>query len=193
MNQTLRPTTSSGDDVDSRLRRLEDILDQAPVLLASVTDTFDELSARLAETGAPIDMRANGLATLADQLTRPETSTAIARIASRLEALEGSIAALAELPAAIASVTDIVDEVAGKLSNEGVALDKVGERVGAAARGAAVVLGSAELDEGPDRVGLFGLLKALRDPDVQRALAMAMRVAKAVGKSINSEDSSREA
>ena len=192
MESTLSRSTASGAGVDARLARLEAILDKAPDLLASVTDTIDELSARLAETGAPIDQRADGLAVLAEQLTRPETSTAAARIASRLDALEGSIAALAELPAVIASMTDIVDELAGRLSREGVALDQLGSRVQAAARATAHVLGSDDLSEGPEKVGIFGLLKAMRDPDVQRAMALAMRLARAVGKTIDSENSTKE-
>ena len=192
METNLTGSTASGTTVDARLVRLEGLVDRAPALIATMTDTIDELSARLADTGAPIDTRANGLAVLAEQLTRPETSMAGARIASRLEAIEGSIAALAELPALIASITDIVDELASRLSSEGVALDRVGSRVQAAARATAQVLGSAELNEGPEKVGLFGLLKAMRDPDVQRAIALAIRLARATGKSIDSENSTKE-
>ncbi len=193
MNSTLSPPAGSvPQTVDERLARLEGIIDQAPALLAAVTDTVDELSARLADTGAPVDQRANGLAVLADQFTRPETTRAMARIAAQFEALESSIAALTNLPLAMAAITDVIDEAAQKLSNDGVALDQVGSRVKAAACSAAVVIGSSSFEQGPEKIGLFGLLKALRDPDVQRALGMAIRVARAVGKSINPENSTKE-
>ncbi len=42
--------------------------------------------------------------------------------------------------------------------------------------------------ETPDRVGMFGLLSALRDPDTQRALAYGLRFARCFGSSIDARE-----
>ncbi|MGI9515600.1 MAG: DUF1641 domain-containing protein [Pirellulaceae bacterium] len=40
----------------------------------------------------------------------------------------------------------------------------------------------------PRRVGMFGLLKALRDPEVQRSLAFAVQFGKCFGRNLNDQD-----
>jgi len=50
--------------------------------------------------------------------------------------------------------------------------------------GDAFVASRKELRQSPKAVGVFGLLKALRDPDVQRAAALIVEFGRRFGRSL---------
>lgn len=157
-------------------------------MVAAVTDTLDDLAARVADTGASMDQRAPGAIELIEAGTRPESTAALVAITRRLDAIAEATAVLEQLPNGLAALVDVADELAASAAERGARLDVAGDRLTAAAAAAVSVLGDPDLDGGPERIGLFGLLKALRDPDVQRALALGVRLARAVGVSLRTQE-----
>jgi Protein of unknown function (DUF1641) len=132
---------------------------------------------------------------------------ALERVEGRLARIEGALARVTGLAAQAEPLTavlfDTFDDAAMRLSTNGVDMDArlraalaLADRLTAPATARAIeralaVLSSpamlALLDaahggrEAPPRVGLLGLLGALRDPDVQRALGLALAAAARVG------------
>jgi len=177
--------TSSGE-------RIETYLDQAPGAFAAVADSFDEFAQRLDATGAPIDLRAQGLLALADAMSRPETTAALVNLVSHLDALAQMSAVLEQVPGGLAATADSIDEAAAAAARKGARLDVAGDRVTKTVDATIQVLGSKDLDEGPEKIGLIGLVRALRDPDVQRTVALAIRIARAVGKTLAPQNKTQE-
>ncbi len=44
---------------------------------------------------------------------------------------------------------------------------------------------AGDLDEPPDRIGMLGLLRALRDPDVQIGLGFVIAIARGIGQDLD--------
>lgn len=140
---------------------------------------------------------------------------ALARIERRIAEVERVTSALAPLveaaPGAVGMFTDTFDTIAARLGERGVDLDarlhsvvhavEVSTSPRAVNGLAALVesrmlepsalavvsrLAAALADPGEAKpVGTFGLLKALRDPDVQRALGFLLAVAREFGRHLN--------
>jgi uncharacterized protein YjgD (DUF1641 family) len=188
--------------IESMLGRVEQITDQLPGMAAMAGDIVDEWAA---EDGH-VDERVRALTHLLDRLTKPEILHALTVLVEQIEAA----------PGLVAMTVDIVDEIAAKTAEEGVDLQHLSENLGKAARGL-IMLASrdeildllesdmfdpgalrtlsnaarsmAEAHDGgePRKVGLFGTLGALRDPDVQKALGYAVRVAKGFGETLEDD------
>lgn len=133
--------------------------------------------------------------------------TSLERTAAALEPAGGMVATL---PGAVAVFADTFDGIAARLGEAGVDLDErmrsvlraieVSTAPRAVAALASLVesrllepsalavvsqLAAALADPGPARpVGMWGALKALRDPDVQRALGFLLAVARQFGKNL---------
>ena len=141
------------------------------------------------------------------RLERVEASLA------RIEAVTRRLATLeARLPDAIAVATDTLDALISRAAERGVDVDerlalilRAAERLTSreALVGLEAALDSGMLDasavsvlgkvgraltevatEPPRPVGALGLLRALRDPDVQRAVGLAIAVARALGRAL---------
>jgi uncharacterized protein YjgD (DUF1641 family) len=190
--------------IESMLGRFEQVADQLPGMAAMTGDIVDEWAA---EDGHA-DARLRALTHLLDRLTKPEILHALTVLVEQVEAAPGLVAMTA----------DIVDEIAAQTAAEGVDLQQLTENLGKAARGLILlasrdeileVLDSDMFDPGalrtlasaaramadatdgatePQRVGVFGTLGALRDPDVQKALGFAVRVAKGFGQTLEDGD-----
>ncbi|MCA9680305.1 MAG: DUF1641 domain-containing protein [Myxococcales bacterium] len=175
--------------------------------MAAPTQTFTKPSTAVAPTGALAGADA-AIATLARLEERLAT---IERVAASLEPLAG---VAATLPGAVAMFTDTLDGVAARLGDAGVDLD---DRMRSVLRAVEVstapraVHGLASLIEsqllepsalavvsqlaaalaspGDARpVGLWGAMRALRDPDVQRAVGFLLAVAREFGKHLAAGD-----
>jgi hypothetical protein len=135
-----------------------------------------------------------------------------ARLA-RLEQRMGRLDAVeSQLPALLATATDTVDSIVARLGDAGFDLDermrslaRAADRLTSPEAIAALdsMLGSGVLDpsavavlgklgraiaasgaESSERVGAFGLLRALRDPTIQRALGFTLRLAREFGQAL---------
>jgi hypothetical protein len=132
----------------ARLERTLDVLEptidmvrQAPLIIATVVDTFDALVAEGREQGIDVDARVRDALRLLERLTAPETVRAVDTLLDRLPVL--------------ASLAPMVDH-------------------------APELLDEARRTARP--LGLLGTLGALRDPDVQVAVGVALSAARLAGR-----------
>lgn len=115
----------------------------------------------------------------------PDAVAFTPRHAETLDRL-GALLDLAEqLPGALALAVDVADEAAAHAQDAGLDLDVLLRDGGAlaAALGRAAADAHAELRAGPPaRLSLVGLLRALRDPDVQQALGFTLAFSRHLGR-----------
>lgn len=189
--ETYTLTVDRLERLDARLRRLEERLEPAlqaiegaAAGLGAATDSVDAILAKVPD----FDERLNRIADLAASFSRPPVLDGVG------QALEGA----QSLPASVALLGDLLDEWMARANAEGVNVGALVETLDgllmatlklvtderfrsmvqdsiltvesfipleALARGAQTSL------EKPQAVGAFGLLRALRDPDIQRALS----------------------
>jgi len=171
-----------------RLGLVNDLLDAADVATSAMDD---EMVQSLAGTGTNLAMAADGMATdetvelgeavgeNADDLAEGvETVAQLQRTGTLDDLLE-----LAELASLASAAMD--DEMVMSLASTGTRLGEVADTAADddVARGLEDVLaalGEASSDE-PERVGAIGLVKAVRDPDVQAGLGVVIALARALG------------
>jgi hypothetical protein len=140
--------------LEAQVARVEGAAGELPHVVATLADTFDSTVARLGERGIDVDARLHDALGLLERLTAPETMHAA-------QALLAHLQAIADLAAS------------GVLDREPLhVISEAGRALAQASR------------HEPPRVGAFGALRALGDPDVQRALGFLLEVARGVGKSM---------
>ncbi len=197
-------------NMESRLRTngAADLLppgESLPGLLATLTDTLDDAQRRLASRGVDVDDRARRALGLIEALTRPETLDSLGRMVGLLRDLPGLLATAVDTldDEARRAADSGIDLDRGLRQGVRAALrlaQSFGEReidrltefldsnvlhpaalrtVGDAGCALAEARGSA-----PPRIGLFGLLAALRDPAVQRAVGFMVQVGRAFGATV---------
>ncbi|WP_169977393.1 DUF1641 domain-containing protein [Tautonia rosea] len=110
--------------IDRVVSRLERLADEAPPLVATAVDAFDESCRTLIATGAGPDERLARLLQMAKRLTDDDTSQALDRLLDRASQLEGAMAALDKLPGLLAVVVDTFDEYAAMLAAQGIDVEK---------------------------------------------------------------------
>lgn len=180
------------DAVAEFVRRLDSVNELLDVLALGESALTDEMARDVAGTSASLAEAADGLAT-------EETAGLAATVGSNGDDLEdaleslltlqrsGTLAELVELAEIASLVTAALDdEMVRSLADTGGSL---GELADAAAdddtrAGVETVLsgvGDAERDP-PDSVGALGLLRATRDPEVQRGLGYLLAVARGIGR-----------
>jgi hypothetical protein len=188
--------------IEARLERLERTLDPltqataaAPALTSTAVDVLDDW----ANQHGDLDERLRTLSELLERVTRPE---ALAPLMMMVELSE-------QAKPAIATVTDIVDETMARAAAEGMEIERLVESSKnavlklaqlATAREVQALLDSGMLDpaalstlgmtaravadaseEPAPEVGMFGALRAARQPSVKRALGFLIRVAEKLG------------
>jgi len=125
-------------------------------MVAVGVDAFDGFAATVAAKGSPLDDRLLGGLALAERLSRPEALRAAHALVDRLPALER----LARSAALETETVDLLTEAS-----------------------AALVMARRE---NPPGVGFFGALSALSKPELQRALALVLRIGERIGRSLHS-------
>lgn len=149
------------------LQRLEILLDrvsaimpllesakQVPGLVGAGVDVLDEWMERLAASGIDVDERGRILAQALERLTSPEALDVLRTLLARVDVIRGFLDS-------------------GVLDAEPVAIvGKAGEGLARTAKA------------NPASVGPFALLRALRDPDIQRSLGFAIHFARIFGRSL---------
>jgi len=131
------------------------LLDHAPGALSMAVDTFDDLAARVAETGIPLHERVHVLLGAAERLTSP----------AALEVLKVVTTRLNELHALLES---------GVLDPEAVRVVSLAGRA---------LVASKACECGP--VGPVGAARALTEPEVKRALGFAVAFARQFGTALD--------
>lgn len=150
-----------------KLNSVLEFADQAPGLASMVTDAVDEAFKRSAENGINIEERLGAALNLANKLTAPEM----------VQKLEGLLALSEQAPGLISMFVDAIDEEMAKASGLDLAtLTKLGTNL---TESVAVAERMPQ-----EKVSAFGLFRALRDPDRQKALGFLMNLAKAFGQKL---------
>jgi len=151
----------------------------------------------------------NGVDALTERLRDPDTRRVLARLLDRVDALERALDLLEQMPAVVETTADALDDDLTRAADRGVVLDERA-REGLAllerltdpdtadtlhhlldrtddldalahlAEALADTQRAADRGETP-QTGLFGLIGALRDPDVQRTLGFVTTLAKTFG------------
>lgn len=180
--------------IEAKLAKLDPLLDSAPGLLALAGDSFDEAARELGD----VDERVRAAVRLAERVTRPET---LAQLHAALDLLES-------LPGVVAMAGDAFDEFANDAAARGVPLDQIVPELrrafeallsllaggqltslllpdtiatlGTAARAMAAAAHAPET-----KLGLLGTLKALREPEIQRAVGFAVDLARRFGTNVD--------
>lgn len=206
----VHPLLARLDSIDRRLARIEPVLDalgQAPAMAAAVVDVVDEQTGRLRERGVDLDERLAGGLALLERLSDPAM---VARVDALLD-LADQAPGLASMAMDIVDEQagllrdDGIDPGAALANGARTALQfasMVGPReihalktvlasqalspesvevVSAAAQALVECQGRER-----QRVGVFALLRALREPDVQRALDFVIGVTRRFGAALES-------
>ncbi|MFW6053384.1 MAG: DUF1641 domain-containing protein [Persicimonas sp.] len=175
-----------------------------------VADIFDDWAMGAAERGVDVDARARRVARLLERLTEPETLALVESVVERREQLAASLELLDKLPDAVAMATDIFDDTVGRLQARGIDPVELTERFSQAAVRFAEFVQSREyqalVESGvfaPQTVqviagvgeamteafnadvhehGFFGVLGAMREAPVQRAVGFGLGFARRFGK-----------
>jgi uncharacterized protein YjgD (DUF1641 family) len=223
LDDTVRRAAAGGVDVEERLKgalalaerltapamvaRLEAVLslaEQAPAMMATAGDVFDDTVRRAAANGIDLDERLRAALTLADALTDPERVAKITQLlaladeAPKLLAMVGdvadSMASRVQLDARMQAALALADKATRSetLEHLGALLDVLLEAESGMLNPDAVRTVGRMADalvlskQAPSaRVGLLGALRAARDPDVQRALAFLVEFGRQLGRKMN--------
>jgi uncharacterized protein YjgD (DUF1641 family) len=181
--------------IEARLALLDPLIGAAPGLLALAGDTVDGFARELGD----LDERLRALVALAERISRPDT---LAQLHAALDLLDSS-------PSLLAIAVDAFDELAREAAARGLALERIVPELGRAIETALRMLSSGHVQhlldsdlltpgaieavgkaaralatagQGPEaKLGLFGVLGALREPEVQRAVGFAIDVARRFG------------
>lgn len=182
--------------------RLSDLMTQGPGLISMAADMADEAYQQSAERGVQLEERLGTALQLAERLTAPAT----------VEKLNALLDFSDQLPGLMAMGVDVLDEGykqaaaqgldLGTLSTQGISVLKRLSEVlstqefealmesGVLSPKALEIIGqmgvalTASQAEKPKPVGAFGMLRALNDPDRQRALGFLMQFTKKFGEQL---------
>lgn len=203
--------TGTGDDVDvevdveslvaenpeeiarllERLGLVNDLLDATAVATSAMDD---EMVTSLAGTGTELAMVADGMATEESVRLGEAVGQNAAELADGVESVAelqrtGTLDDLLEL-AEIASLATAAmdDEMVQSLASTGTRLGELAdtaadEDVASGLENALIAVGEATSEE-PERIGVVGLFKALRDPDVQAGLGVVIALSGALGRAM---------
>ncbi len=202
--------------IERLLERVEDGARAAPQVVATAVDTLDHLAAGLQRRGVDVDARLGAALALAERLTAPETARGLERAMDAAEQLPAVLATVTDVmdslaaraqesgvdlderlrvlvrvserltaPDALETLEAALDQMHGlrSLLRSGV-LDPAPVAMIAKAGRALAEAGSVEAP----RVGAFGALRAMGDPEVQRALGFLLTVARLFGASLGEQD-----
>jgi hypothetical protein len=193
------------DAIERRLARMEPLLatlDQAPALAASAVDVVDEYSARLRDRDVDPQIRLERLLALAERVTDERTMTALQGALALVDDAPGLAAMAADIfDEQAARLRDEGIDAGDAMANgartallfaslvgtrEVHALKTILASEVLAPEAVAVVSAAAQAlveCQGRERkrVGVLGLMAALRDPDIQRALDFLIGVGRRFG------------
>lgn len=173
-------------------------------------DILDAQIARLQDRGVNVDRRLQGVARLLETATDADTMARLDRMLGQMDRLEPVVDLAATFQSTTGMVFDMVDAQVSRLQEQGIDPEtRIGQVLQMATRitdpdfhqhletllDAAPALISATrtgevfgraIDDvanagNPEPVNVWGLLRALRDPHVQRAAGFAVAVARRVG------------
>lgn len=205
-----------------RMDQIEELVklsEQAPGMIAMMTDVADEQYRLAAASGIDIETRVKTGLALVEKLTTPESMEVLSKLVNHMDALDNAVSLLDQTPGMVAMGVDIADEYARTAAASGLDIDKfttqglqalVKFSTLVASDGFDAVIDSGILDpdavrvigdmgytlaqcrkDPPQQVGLFGLMRLMNDKDAQVALGFLSNFAKRFGARV-CEDRRRE-
>jgi len=173
------------------VERLDAVNELLDVLSLGEGALTDEMVREVADTSSTLAESADGLATEETASLAETVGQNGAELENALESVlalqrTGALNELVELAGVLSLATSALDdEMVRSLADTGGSLGEVADTAAADDTRDGLErmlegLGDAER-EPPERVGAVGLLKATRDPDVQRGLGYLVAVARAIG------------
>ena len=188
----------------AKLDALLDMADQAPLMAAMVGDMVDETVRSAAAKGINIEERLQAGLALTERLTDPATLASLNQLLDMAEQGPGMVAMIGDMVDETAVSLDLESRLQAGLSiaekatqpetlnkldemfdilleaEAGVLNPKAVRTVGAMAQ----ALVSSQ-QEKPPKLGIFGLMKAMGDPEIQTALGFMINFAKHFGRRLN--------
>lgn len=189
VDETYRQADARGVSIDARLKSaltiaekltapemvakidgLIKMTDQLPGMLAMVGDMADETYRQADSRGVSIDQRLGVALKMAEQLTAPEMA----------EKLDNALQLANQMPGMVAMMVDMVDEGVKNALDNGFNPQTLSRVAGTA--NTALTKAYAEP---PAKVGgIFGLLRAIKDPDRQKGLGFLLNFLKHFGQNL---------
>jgi uncharacterized protein YjgD (DUF1641 family) len=188
---------SKVESLERKVSGYEALIGQVPGLLALFTDTVDGLYKDAAAAGIDPEARLKSALILLEKLSQPEVVKALQLLTQNLPMVAQM---LQQAPGLAAMTLDTLDELYAQAKSQGVDLESM---VRGGLKAAQVLLESGVFDpqtiqvignagyalvesqKDSARVGLFGLLRSVGDPDVQRTLQFLTTFARHFGKRLN--------
>lgn len=195
--------------LEDMLQGLSGVIDTAPAVIATATDSIDYVIREAQDRGLDLEARAQDSLRVVEKLTEPKTLRTLERALEHADKLDVVVDQLDALPGAFATVVNIFDEAMRYATEQGVDFDRmVRVMVGASThiitfaqskefeslltsdlldpkalgvvQKATTALKQTQQETG-GRSGLMGMWRAMRDPDVQRALDFGVRFGRRFG------------
>ncbi|WP_448541588.1 DUF1641 domain-containing protein [Roseiflexus sp.] len=179
--------------MEQRFDHYEALVQQTLPMVGMMTDTVDGWMHELTRSGINIDERTKETLRLLAELTAPQSMETLHTLVEMLPTLG---ALVRQAPGAVAAMVDTGDELVMRLREAGIDIEHLGRRGLHAAKAlidsnvledaaVAVISNAAQsLEESACTArptSLFGLIRAMGDPDVQRALGFFLAFAKSFG------------
>ncbi|MFO7563320.1 MAG: DUF1641 domain-containing protein [Enhygromyxa sp.] len=194
--------TDQLDRIEAKLDRLQAALDRAgplidtlPDLLATVGNTVDDLAAR--DGQARMDERLRRGAAVLVKLAEPELLGSFERLLEQREALARLVDFLDQLPGYVAMVGDSFDDLVAVGRTRGIDPEVLLRALfdsGLLEAGSVELLAGAAAElpraaEAPsEEFGLVGLLRVLREDEVQRALSFLIHFVRRLGRLLDERE-----
>lgn len=159
--------------LEQAVERLSVLMEQAPGMISMLTDTVDEQFKQAKSSGASLEDRLHGILRLTDKLTQPATL-------EKLENMDKMLAFWDQAPGHMAMMVDMADEEMAKAMRSGVDLREIGDTT----RKMGLALSKAKRMESKPPGSIWGLLRALKDPDRREALGLLLNFSKAFGQEL---------
>ena len=186
IDESYRRATQGGIDLEERLgnalqiaekltaptmlEKLDQLLsfaDQAPGMISMMVDMADEGYRQAQRSGVDVESRLSNALLMAEKLTSAQSMTKLNDLLTLVD----------QAPGLIAMMIDTIDEEMKKANSGGLDINQLLDY------GKLVGLSLSEAKSMPEAkiTGVFSMLRALRDPDRQKALGFLMKFAKAFG------------
>lgn len=164
--------------IEHRLEALDPVMEQAPAMISVATDTLDDMYAVMHRSGVDMEARVKQGLVLLERLTQPKVMSSLNNLLDNLDLLEGLVM---QAPGMTALMVDTIDDMIGSAAANGISLDSIAQNGMKSIQDSMATVEKARKEKSP---GLFGMLRSLSDPDVQRTMNVALSLAKSAGMSL---------
>lgn len=175
MAHTLSVILQKVEGIERRLEALDPVMEQAPGMISVATDTLDDMYALMHRSGVDMEERVKQALVLLERLSQPKVMNSLNNLLDNLDLLEGLVL---QAPGMTALMVDTVDDLIGNAAVNGVNLEIIARNGMKTVQDSLAAVEKARKEKPP---GVFGMLRSLSDPDVQRALNVALSLAKNTG------------